>query len=671
MALTRRFSRPARSRSGAAAGRRLLLAALLLTGATLGAGGGRRSPSWISPTDGEWPSYGGTTANARYSPLDEISAENISRLRIAWRWASPDQALLERDPALKTWLNEATPVMIGGVLYVSTSLSQVAALDAASGRTLWVHDPEVWRAGTPANRGWLHRGVAHWAGGGRRGRVFHASGNGWLIALDGATGRPVEGFGDGGRVDLTAGLGRPVERALYSATSPPVVVGDVVIVGSSIHDGQWRLPMPPGDVRGFDARTGRQRWIFHTVPQAGELGNETWEGGSWRDAGNTNVWTVMSADPEIGTVYLPVSTASNDLYGRERPGDNLFAESLVCLDAATGRRRWHFQIAHHGLWDYDLPAAPNLVDLVIEGRPVKAVAQVTKQGFVFLFDRETGRPLWPIEERPVPRSAMEGERSAPTQPVPARPPPFDRQGISEADLIDFTPELAQQAAAILARWDHGPLYTPPSARGAVALPGPMGGASWAGAAFDPESGWLYVTSVTSPYVLHLERGDLASGLRFTGYYTDLFGPQGLPLTKPPYGRVTAIDLARGEQRWMAPLGDGPRDHPAIRHLDLPPLGWNRRGFPLVTRTLLFVAQEPPPAGSRPSRVRGRPSTLSFAIDAPKLFVFDKATGKKLWEMDLPANAAGALMSYRAGGKQLIVVPVGGANHPAELVALSL
>lgn len=628
------------------------------------------------PAGGEWPSYGGTTANARYSPLDEIDAENVSRLRVAWRWASPDQEVLAREPGLSTWLNEATPLMVGGVLYVSTSLSQVAAIDAASGRTLWVHDPEVWRAGTPVNRGWLHRGVAYWAGGGRRGRVFHASGNGWLIALDAATGRPVAGFGDGGRVDLTAGLGRPVERALYSATSPPVVVGDVVIVGSSIHDGEWRLPMPPGHVRGFDARTGRRRWIFHTVPQAGELGHETWRDGSWRDAGNTNVWTVMSADPELGTVYLPVSTASNDLYGGERPGDNLFAESLVCLDAATGRRRWHFQIAHHGLWDYDLPAAPNLVDLVVEGRPLKAVAQVTKQGFVFTFDRATGRPLWPIEERPAPQSAVDGERSAPTQPVPTRPPPFDRQGITEADLIDFTPELAREAAAILARYDHGPLYTPPSVRGTIALPGPMGGASWAGAAFDPESGWLYVTSVTSPYVLHLERGDRASGMRFTGYYTDLFGPpQGqrgsLPLTKPPYGRVTAIDLARGAERWTAPLGDGPRDHPALRHLDLPPLGWNRRGFPLVTRTLLFVAQEPPPSGSRPSRVRGRPSTLSFAIDAPKLFAFDKATGEKLWEMDLPANAGGALMSYRARGRQFIVVPVGGANHPAELVALSL
>src|SRR5712692_4033359 len=404
------------------------------------------------PPHGEWPTHGGTNANARYSSLDQITRDNVRQLRIAWRWTSPDHELMALQTGIQTWLNQATPLMIGGVLYVSTSVSQVAAIEAISGRTLWVHDPKVWVHGTPANFGYVHRGVAHWTDG-RDARILIGTGNAYLIALDARTGTPVTSFGVVEGADLTEGLGRPVDRRWYTVTSPPLVIGDLVIVGSSIQGWPMRLDMPPGHVRAFDVRTGTQRWIFHSIPQVGQFGNETWAGESWRTVGGVNVWTIMSADEELGYVYLPFSPAANDYYGGERHGDNLFADSLVCLEAATGRRVWHFQFVRHGLWDYDIPAAPNLVDVIVGGRRVSAVAQVTKQGFVFVFDRVTGRPLWPIDDRPVPQFAVPGEKTAPRQPFPTRPAPFERQEASPADVIDLTPELREQALEILARYD--------------------------------------------------------------------------------------------------------------------------------------------------------------------------------------------------------------------------
>jgi glucose dehydrogenase len=435
------------------------------------------------PPDVEWRTYGGTYAGGRYSPLAQIDRDNVQRLQVAWRWRSPDHDVMARNSSIETYANEATPLMVGGVLYVSTSLSQVAAIDAATGQTLWVHDPEVWKLGTPPNHGWVHRGVAHWTDG-REARIFIGTGNAFLIALDARTGQPIPSFGNGGRIDLTEGLGREVDRLWYSVTSPPVVVRDVVVVGASIFDYPMRPDMPPGHVRGFDARTGQARWTFHAIPQAGEAGNETWEGESWKITGSANVWAPMSADEDLGYVYLPFSTPANDYYGGHRHGDNLFGESLVCLDAATGRRVWHYQFVRHGVWDYDVPAAPNLADVNVDGRRVKAVAQVTKQAFVFVFDRVTGRPLWPIEERPVPQSKVPGEKTAATQPFPTRPAPVDQQGVRPEDVIDFTPELRRQALDILERYDWGPLYTPPSGRGTILVPGVAGGPSWSGAAVD-------------------------------------------------------------------------------------------------------------------------------------------------------------------------------------------
>jgi glucose dehydrogenase len=620
---------------------------------------GRKSAPSTTPS-GEWRVYGADPAGSRYRPLDQINPDNFKSLRVVWRWDSPDNAILKTRPDLRPGPNEATPLMAGGVLYTSTSMSQVAAIDAATGKTLWVHDPHSYGFGH------AHRGVAYWEarrkGGGLDRRILIGTGDSYLIALDAGTGKPVRSFGKDGRVDLTLGLRRPVNRKLVYVSSPPIVCGDVVVVGGSVDDFQDRREMPPGDVRGFDVRTGKQLWTFHTVPQEGEFGNETWEDGSWKYTGNTNVWTVMSCDPELGYVYLPVSTPTNDWYGGHRKGDNLFAESLVCLDVKTGRRVWHFQIVHHGVWDYDLPCAPNLIDVTLDGRRIKAVAQVTKQAFCFVFDRVTGKPLWPIQERPVPQSTMPGEKTSPTQPFPTKPAPFDRQGATVDDLIDYTPELRKEAEEILKGWVHGPLYTPPTTKRTILMPGWVGGASWAGAAADPETGFLYVPSITNPMWLALEKppsmfADVDYKIGENGYR--IAGPQGLPLFKGPYGRVTAINLNTGEHAWMAVQGEGPRNHPALKGLDLPPLGIYHRTYVMVTKTLLLATQE------------GGWFGQETPTEPAKLRAFDKATGKLLGEVDLPTHPTGAPITYMAAGKQYVVIPVGGTHRPAELIALAL
>lgn len=494
--------------------------------------------------------------------------------------------------------------------------------------------------------------------------------------MDATTGEPASGFGGNGQVDLVAGLRRNQIREEYGVNSPPIVVGDVIVVGSNVSDARPHKRKPPGDVRGFDVRTGEELWVFHTIPEEGEFGVETWEEESWRHNGNTNVWTLMSADEELGYVYLPMSTPTNDWYGGHRPGDNLFAESLVCLDAKTGERIWHFQMIHHGLWDWDLPAAPNLVDIEVAGRQIKAVAQVSKQAFVYVFDRVTGEPVWPIEERPVLQSTVPGEKSSPTQPFPTKPPPFDRQGISEDDVIDFTPELKKEALEILKGFNYGPLFMPPTVEPFMILPSAGGGANWNGAAFDPETGILYIPSRTGPSASRLVEPDPeVSDHRYQGGGARAEGPQGLPFFKPPYGRITAVDLSRGEFEWVAPLGEGPRDHPALRDLDLPRLGWPYHGTVLLTKTLLFVGQRgmffPYLGALRSGRELTDEDRDKISRFHPTLDVFDKATGELIWEMDLPANVTGSPMTYMVDGKQYIVFAVGGAAIPGELIAVTL
>ena len=417
--------------------------------------------------------------------------------------------------------------------------------------------------------------------------------------------------------------------------------------------------------------TGRLLWTFHTVAQGEEPGVETWENGSWKEAGNANVWAPMSADEELGYVYLPVSTPTNDYYGGHRGGDGLYGESLVCLDVTTGKKVWHYQLVHHGLWDYDPPAAPNLIDISVEGKRIKAVAQVTKQAFVYVFDRVTGQPVWPIEEQPVPASNVPGERASKTQPFPTRPAPFDIQGVRDEDLIDLTPEIKKEALEIVSRYDRGPLFTPPSLRGTILMPGNQGGASWAGAAIDPETSMLYVGTVRRQTAATLKPGPGMSSYDFVGLPGFPTGPHGLPLFKPPFGSIVAIDMNNGEHRWRIPVGRS-ESLPALQRLGLPDKGMGLpfRSWALVTKTVMIVVQ----TGYHGPR-RFLPNSVVPLMDLnnldPHRWVYDKTSGEMLAEIPLPANAVGAPITYMAGGKQYIAFPVGGSQLVEELIAVSL
>lgn len=642
-----------------------LAATVLLTAAAVA-----QRPSPTSAAVGEWRHYGGDAASSKYSPLDQIARSNVGRLEVAWRWSSADNEIVKGNPA-RPGAYQDTPIMVNGVLYTTTSLGVYVAIDPTTGRTLWKYDPETWKLGRPTNLGFTHRGTAFWTDGTRR-RLISGTHDAHLVSIDAETGKPDPAFGNNGRVDVVAGMPYVERVRNYAINSTPVVVRDVVIAGANIVDRPLVKEQPRGDIFGFDVRTGRRLWTFHAIPQKGEFGYDTWEDGSAEYTGNTNVWSLMTVDEETGYVYLPFGTPTNDFYGGHRPGNNLFAESLVCLDATTGKRVWHFQAVHHGLWDYDFPAAPNLIEITVNGRRVKAVAQVSKQGFVYVFDRATGTPIWPIEERPVPASDVPGERASRTQPFPTLPPPFERQGFTDADVVDFTPELRTQALTVLGQWNRGPLFTPPSERGTVQLPGDVGGADWGGAGVDPETGFLYVPSLTSPIIVQLEKGDTAPGnMQYRrGPLANLPTLDGIPLYKPPYSRVTAYDLNTGTIAWQIPIGDGPRNHPLLRDLKLGPLGNGTRGSPLVTKTLLFVSQFSGGLGRATGLpVGGRPLT-ELPPEPPRFRAFDKRTGELVWERELPLGPAAAPMTYIAGGRQYVVVAIGGGIN-AELIAFAL
>ena len=639
----------------------------------LGAGVGLHAQSGAAA--GEWRAYAADKAGSKYTPLDQITKDNVADLRIAWRQSTIPDAVRNGNTVPAPRRSQNTPLMVGGLLYVSTGLGSIAALDAATGEVVWSDDPPP-AGGSPV------RGVAHWRDpAGPDARVIAVVGP-HLVVLNARTGERYRDFGDGGVVDLRQGYDRRGVDG-YTWRSAPLVVNGVVIVGSYINDFLSAVQPTtkagsPGDVRGYDVRSGEQLWIFHTIPQEGEFGNETWgtdpneDRPSWEYSGHTNMWGSPSGDEELGYVYLPLSTPTNDYYGGHRPGDNLFAESIVCLDARTGERIWHFQAVHHGLWDYDFASTPNLVDINVDGRPIKAVAIVSKQAFTYVFDRATGEPVWPIEERPVAQSTIPGERASPTQPFPTRPPAFDQQGVTVDDLIDFTPELRAEALEILEQYDYGPLFTPPTLMderpggklGLLQMPGTSGGANWTAAGFDPETGTLYVQSAHTQTVIGIvppENPDADVALVRKAYrYAQ--GPQGLPLFKPPYSRLVAIDLNAGEILWTIAVGDGPRDHPAIRHLDLPPLGQAGRAAPLVTKTLLFLG-EGGTAG---------PLIPLWGGAGGKMFrAYDKATGAVVAEIELPGQVTAAPMTYMAGGRQYIVVTVGASDAPSEYVALAL
>ncbi|MBE47614.1 MAG: pyrroloquinoline quinone-dependent dehydrogenase [Gammaproteobacteria bacterium] len=619
-------------------------------------------PPGVESTGYDWANYGNDPGHSKYAPLDQINRDTIDNLQLAWIWDSVDnQAVLERPQFVPSGF-KATPITRDGVLYVSTPLGHIAALDAKTGEEKWVFNTYTWEHGRPANNGFNHRGVTYWektTPNGKEPRIIMSTANAFLWSIDAVTGEPDPTFGSNGKVDLTLGLGRAINRSMIAHSAAVPIVGDTVVLGSVVYDQPMfddvpakLTDLPPGHVRGFDLNTGEQKWIFHTIPQEGEFGNDTWEDDSWKVTGATNIWTMLSADPELGYVYLPIGNPGNDWYGGQRLGDNLFGTSIVALDVETGERVWHYQIVHHELWDYDPPAAPTLVDITVNGREIKALAQVSKQAFIYVLDRVTGEPVWPIEERAVPLSTVPGERVSPTQPFPTRPAPFDLQGISEDTLIDFTAELRSEALEIIEQFDYGMLYTPPSLRGTINLPGWTGGAEWSGAAFDPETSMYFIPSVTSPIVVQVVEQDPAvtefryirDGLR------NVNGPQGLPLTKPPYGRISALDLDTGEYQWVRANAQGIRQQIIDMGIADPgPVGVVNVAPLLVTKSLLFQA-------------------INDGI--PVLRAMDKTTGETIADFDLPAIPQGAPMTYMIDGKQYISIASGGGSD-AKLITLSL
>jgi quinoprotein glucose dehydrogenase len=606
--------------------------------------------------NGQWRYYGGDDRNTRYSPLDQITEANVGQVAVAWRWKSTNFGPTPQATS------ESTPLMINGVLYFTAGTRRtVVAVEAATGETIWTHrfDEE--------NRGAVrvnNRGVAYWADPQGNGRIVVVSPGYQLYTLDAKTGQRLNAFGNNGVIDLWLGLDRDgrVKPGTIGLTSAPLVIRDTIVVGMASGVGV-SLPTrdnTPGYIRGYDIRTGRLSWTFHTVPKEGEFGLDTWgkdDKGidSWKYTGNTGAWGPLAADDELGLVYIPTEMPSGDLYGGQRPGNNLFADCLVAIDAKTGRRVWHYQLIHHDVWDWDIPTGPVLLDVMHNGRRVKAIAQVTKQAFTYVFNRETGEPLWPIEERAVPQSNVPGEKSSATQPFPTKPAAFDYQGYSPDILADFTPAIKAEALQMVQRYNLGPIYTPPILKdaggkeGTFQLPGAGGGANWMGAAGDPETGFLYIPSVTTPYISSLVPGGERSEMPYIagGSLGGIPQPGGVPLLKPPYGRITAIDLNTGDHAWQVAYGTPP-NNPALKalNLDMSKLGGSDRSPLLVTKTLLVGG-------------------------GTQLRMLDKKTGRMLREIDLGGAVTGGPMTYMQDGRQYIVVAVGGGQQGHEFVALSI
>jgi quinoprotein glucose dehydrogenase len=618
-------------------------------------GGG---PEW-APSERDWPTYGGIADGTKYTTLDVIDRSNVGALEVAWTWETGEQPITGpyrpvRGQDVRPGNFEVTPLVIGDTMVLSTPYNRVVALEAGTGREIWTHDPRTVEWGQPPNgTGFVHRGVAVWTGSGER-RVFLNSR--WrLIALDFSTGRPIESFGHEGEIDLTEDLLWPTNRLHYTQTSPPLVLGDLVILGNGVWDGFVYPNDPPGNLQAFDVRTGEKVWNLNLIPQEGEPGNETWEDESWKVTGHTNAWAPMVADEARGLVYLGVGTPSNDYYGGHRKGDNLYAESLLCVDGRTGAIVWHFQTVRHGLWDYDLPAPPVLFSVDVGSGPVDAVAIVGKTGFVYAFDRVTGEPLWPMEEREVLPSDVPGEVASTTQPIPSRPEPFARQRFTPDDLISLTPALRRQAAELTRGYRFGSLFTPPSLQGTLAMPGIIGGGNWGGSAVTP-AGMLYVKSTEEPSLLTIAEADPEAVV--ADYAIDRAAPRtlridGLPISDPPYGTLTAIDMTTGSIAWQEPVGDRPgmRDHPALAGVDLP--------------ERLGVAGAPGPVATAGGLV-----FLTGGGDV--LYAFDADTGHVLWEARLPSRGYANPMSYgTADGRQFVVIATGGRQDPAVLLAYAL
>lgn len=657
-----------------------------------------RASAQSAANGSEWPSYGADLANTRYRPLDQINAANFNKLEIAWRFKTDS---LGPRPEFKL---EGTPLMVKGVLYTTAgSRRAVVALDAATGELLWMHSEHEGERGTNAPRQLSGHGVAYWTDG-KEERILYVTPGYRLIALDAKTGVPVPSFGKNGVVDLKQDDDQEIDLVTgeVGLHSTPIVAKNVVIVGAAHLTGSVPKSRKnvKGYVRGFDVRTGKRLWIFHTIPRPNEYGIETWEKDSWSYTGNTGVWGQISVDEELGLVYLPVELPTGDYFGGDRPGKGLFGESLVAVDLQTGKRKWHYQLVHHGLWDMDIPCAPMLVDMTVNGKTVKAVAQPTKQAFLYVFNRETGEPIWPIEERPVAKGDVPGEWYSPTQPFPTKPPAFDNQGISSDSLINFTPELHAEAEKLVSKYRIGPLFTPPSVSNldgplaTIVSPGALGGANWPGGSYDPDTHTLYVYSQSGIATLGLvpspdpkfsdmeyvqgTAGVMPRAGRPMGAAPPATRPataaveggeggdpgpnvRGLPLLKPPYGRITAINLDKGEFAWQIAHGETPdnvRNNPALNGLNIPRTGRAGLVGTLTTKTLIIAGE----AGffTTPSGARGA-----------MLRAYDKATGDEVGAVFMPAPQSGSPMTYMLDGRQYIVVAVSGASYPGEYIAFRL
>jgi len=623
--------------------------------------------------NGEWRSYGGDIANTRYSPLDQITASNFSDLEVAWRLKA---ANFGPNPEFNF---QSTPLMIGGLLYSTAgSRRTVIAVDAGTGELVWMHRVDEGERGAAAPRRLSGRGLA-FRDDGEGGQIFYVTPGYRLIGLDALTGDRLENFGDGGIVDLKQNFDQDIDLVTGEAGlhATPIVAGNTIVVGAAHLPGSAPKSMQnvKGYIRGFDAETGDRKWVFHTIPGGDEFGNDTWLNESWRYTGNTGVWGQISVDLELGIAYLPTEMPTNDYYGGHRHGDNLFSDSLVAVDLETGDRIWHFQFIHHDVWDWDLPCAPILADVVIDGRMRQIVAQPTKQSWLYVFDRVTGEPIWPIEERPVEASSVPGESLALTQPFVTKPQAYDRQGVSLDDLVDFTPEIRRRAEEIVARHQIGPIFTPPTVSevsaviGTLMLPSQAGGTNWPGGAIDPETGIAYLYSFTQMVSLGLINDPERSDMNFIrgrdrniSAAVAALNIDGIPIVKPPWGRITAIDLTKGDILWQVAHGetaDNIKNHPLLVGVDLPRTGRVGRVGTLITKTLVIAGDG-----------GGTFTTASGEVGA-MLRAYDKMTGTEVGSVLMPMSVSGSPMTYMHDGMQYVVSAISGGGFPGELIAYRL
>jgi len=669
------------------------------------------SPGQPSTKNGEWPHYTADLKGTKYSPLDQIDASNFNKLEVAWRFKTDN---LGTRPEYKL---EGTPLMIKGVIYTTAGTRRsVIALDGKTGELMWSHSMREGNRAAISPRQLSGRGLAYWTDGKGDDRVIYMTTGYRLVELNAKNGAVLTSFGKDGIVDLKEGMvtgtGQQIDLETGEAGihSTPVVVKDTVIVGSAFKEGMTVVTHnnTKGQVRAFDVRTGRKIWTFNTIPKPGEFGNDTWENGSWATNGNTGVWTQITVDEELGLVYLPVESPTSDYYGGERPGNNLFGESLVCVDLKTGKRKWHYQIVHHPIWDYDLSSAPILADINVNGKAIKAVALPSKQAFLYVFDRVTGEPVWPIEEKPVPKSDVPGEKTSPTQPFPTKPPAYARNYIKMPDdLINFTPEMRSEAKDKMGRYRVEGIFTPPvvgdpkGILGGMNLGNASGGTNWPGAGYDPETHIVYAQanqSAVTPISLRTPPEGF-SDIRYVAGRQDqpwrvLEGPgfgsaadakrpapqpaaarppagagqgapspltvQGLPIVKPPYGVITAVNLDRGELQWQVPYGETPdavRNNPALKGIDIGNTGQSGSVGLVVTKTLVILGD----------------SILTSVTHSrgAMLRAYDKATGKEVGAVFMPAPQSGSPMTYMIDGKQYIIVAVSGGAYSGEYIAYSL